>query len=161
MSGTVYADGKPRLVDRHSDKRKFYNDLNKQKGCELSECVLKVRRKFEDFQAEYEGSIPFTRSICFPTHNRSPDRIVTSIATSSSRSKARLCSSFEKCGRSQDRSRSRAERLPWSRPATWHPALVPHWRGARGAPNLIAQPLTRSRLFTSARALSREGSDLT
>jgi hypothetical protein len=67
VSGTVYADGKPRLVDRHSDKRKFCNDLNKQKGCELSECVLKVRRKFEDFQAEYEGSIPFTRSICFPT----------------------------------------------------------------------------------------------
>jgi hypothetical protein len=28
----------------------------------MSEWVLKTLRKFEDFQAEYEGSIPFTRS---------------------------------------------------------------------------------------------------
>ena len=28
----------------------------------MSERLLKRLRKFEDFQAEYEGSIPFTRS---------------------------------------------------------------------------------------------------
>jgi hypothetical protein len=28
----------------------------------MSEWVLKTPQKFEDFQAEYEGSIPFTRS---------------------------------------------------------------------------------------------------
>jgi hypothetical protein len=45
---------------RHSDKVKFCNDLNKPKGCELSESALRAQWKFEDFQAEYEGSIPFT-----------------------------------------------------------------------------------------------------
>ena len=29
----------------------------------MSEQPLKTLRKFSDFQAEYEGSIPFTRSI--------------------------------------------------------------------------------------------------
>jgi hypothetical protein len=31
----------------------------------MSEWTLKALRKFEDFQAEYEGSIPFTRSTIF------------------------------------------------------------------------------------------------
>jgi hypothetical protein len=31
----------------------------------MLEWVLKTLPKFEDFQAEYEGSIPFTRSISF------------------------------------------------------------------------------------------------
>ncbi|MCK1712782.1 MULTISPECIES: hypothetical protein [unclassified Bradyrhizobium] len=49
-------------LEHHSDKSKFCSDLNKQKGCELSECLLRSQQKFPDFQAEYEGSIPFTRS---------------------------------------------------------------------------------------------------
>jgi hypothetical protein len=49
----------------HSDKEKFCSDLNCPKNCKMSEWVLKTLRKFEDFQAEYEGSIPFTRSIIF------------------------------------------------------------------------------------------------
>jgi hypothetical protein len=35
-------------------------------GCDLSEKPLKNLAKASDFQAEYEGSIPFTRSISFP-----------------------------------------------------------------------------------------------
>ncbi|WKA26355.1 hypothetical protein [Bradyrhizobium roseum] len=31
----------------------------------MSESALRQQRKFEDFQAEYEGSIPFTRSNVF------------------------------------------------------------------------------------------------
>ncbi|UFW46423.1 MULTISPECIES: hypothetical protein [Bradyrhizobium] len=50
-------------LQHHSDKSEFRSDLNKLKGCELSECLLRPQQKFEDFQAEYEGSIPFTRSI--------------------------------------------------------------------------------------------------
>jgi hypothetical protein len=46
----------------HSDKEKFCSDLNRPKSCKISEWVLKTLQKFEDFQAEYEGSIPFTRS---------------------------------------------------------------------------------------------------
>jgi len=46
----------------HSDKEKFCSDLNRSKSCKISEWVLKTLQKFEDFQAEYEGSIPFTRS---------------------------------------------------------------------------------------------------
>ena len=46
----------------HSDKEKFRSDLNRPKGCEISERLLKTLQKFGDFQAEYEGSIPFTRS---------------------------------------------------------------------------------------------------
>jgi len=52
-------------LDRHSDKRKFCNGLNKRKSCELSEYELSAQRIFEDFQAEYEGSIPITRSNYF------------------------------------------------------------------------------------------------
>ena len=48
---------------RHSDKEKFCSDLNRPDGCKMSERLLKTLRKFADFQAEYEGSIPFTRSI--------------------------------------------------------------------------------------------------
>jgi hypothetical protein len=46
----------------HSDKEKFRSDLNRPKSCEMSERLLKTLRKSGDFQAEYEGSIPFTRS---------------------------------------------------------------------------------------------------
>jgi hypothetical protein len=49
--------------NRHSDKERFRSDLNRPKGREMSERLLKTSRKFGDFQAEYEGSIPFTRSI--------------------------------------------------------------------------------------------------
>jgi hypothetical protein len=49
----------------HSDKEKFCSDLNRSKSCKISEWVLKTLQKFEDFQAEYEGSIPFTRSSLF------------------------------------------------------------------------------------------------
>src|SRR5258708_35593951 len=41
---------------------KFRSDLNRPKSCEMSERLLKTLRKSGDFQAEYEGSIPFTRS---------------------------------------------------------------------------------------------------
>ena len=47
---------------RHSDKEKFRSDLNRPESCKMSERLLKPLRKFADFQAEYEGSIPFTRS---------------------------------------------------------------------------------------------------
>jgi hypothetical protein len=51
------------LGARHqSDKEKFRSDLNRPEGCKMSERLLKILRKFADFQAEYEGSIPFTRS---------------------------------------------------------------------------------------------------
>jgi len=46
---------------RHSDKKKF-RSLNRPENCKMSEWLLKTLRKFVDFQAEYEGSIPFTRS---------------------------------------------------------------------------------------------------
>jgi hypothetical protein len=70
----------PRVGDRrdgHSDNGKFCNDLNRQKGCELSESALKQQRKFEDFQAEYEGSIPSTRSKFFNDLARGSDFIPT------------------------------------------------------------------------------------
>jgi hypothetical protein len=47
---------------RHSDKEKFRSDLNRPENCKMSERLLKTLRKFADFQAEYEGSIPSTRS---------------------------------------------------------------------------------------------------
>jgi len=50
------------LVQRHSDKAKFHSDLNRPKSCEMSERLLKTLRESGDFQAEYEGSIPFIRS---------------------------------------------------------------------------------------------------
>jgi hypothetical protein len=50
---------------RHSDKEKFRRDLNRPKSCEMSERLLKTLRNFGAFQAEYEGSIPFTRSKIF------------------------------------------------------------------------------------------------
>ena len=49
----------------HSDKEKFCGDLNRLKSCEMSERLMKTLRKFGDFQAEYEGSIPFIRSSYF------------------------------------------------------------------------------------------------
>jgi hypothetical protein len=47
---------------RHSDKEKFCNDLNGPKTPRMSERLLKTLQFFGAFQAEYEGSIPFTRS---------------------------------------------------------------------------------------------------
>jgi hypothetical protein len=47
--------------NRHSDKEKLRSDLNRSESCEISERLLKTLWKSEDFQAEYEGSIPFTR----------------------------------------------------------------------------------------------------
>jgi hypothetical protein len=47
--------------NRHSDKEKFRSDLNRSKNGEMSERLLKTLQKSWDFQAEYEGSIPFTR----------------------------------------------------------------------------------------------------
>lgn len=41
-------------LEHHSDKNEFCSDFNKQKGCELSECLLKAQQKFEDFQAKYD-----------------------------------------------------------------------------------------------------------
>jgi hypothetical protein len=60
-------------LECHSDKSEFCSDLNEQKGCELSESALSVQGKFEDFQAEYEGSIPFTRSSSFKDFARGSD----------------------------------------------------------------------------------------
>jgi hypothetical protein len=51
-----------RRGNHHSDNQKFRSDLNRSESCEMSEWFLKIMRKIEDFQAEYEGSIPFTRS---------------------------------------------------------------------------------------------------
>ena len=51
--------------NRRSDKEKFGSDLNRPESCKMSERLLKTLRKFADFQAEYEGSIPFTRSISY------------------------------------------------------------------------------------------------
>jgi hypothetical protein len=48
-------------LNRHSDKEKFLRDLNRAESCEMSERSLKILRKSGD--SEYEGSIPFTRSI--------------------------------------------------------------------------------------------------
>jgi hypothetical protein len=41
---------------------KFRSDLNRPKGCEMSERVLKTLRKSRDFQAEYR--LPPTLSGC-------------------------------------------------------------------------------------------------
>jgi len=49
----------------HSDRSKFCSDLNWPESRDLSERALKTLDRFGDFQAEYEGSIPFTRSNVF------------------------------------------------------------------------------------------------
>jgi hypothetical protein len=61
----------------HSDKEKFRSDLNRPESYEMSERLLKTLRKSRDFQAEYEGSIPFTRSNDFKHLPRSPVFILT------------------------------------------------------------------------------------
>jgi hypothetical protein len=58
----VWSARRARGRDRHYDKEKFCSDLNRPESCDMSERLLKTLQKFEDFQAEYEGSIPFTRS---------------------------------------------------------------------------------------------------
>jgi hypothetical protein len=63
--------------NRHSDKEKFRSDLNRPKSCEMSERILKTLPNSRDFQAEYEGSIPFTRSILFKDLARGSDFILT------------------------------------------------------------------------------------
>jgi hypothetical protein len=50
---------------RHSDKEKFRSYLNRPDCWKMSEQHLKTLRISRDFQAEYDGSIPFTRSIAF------------------------------------------------------------------------------------------------
>ena len=45
---------------RYSVKEKFRSDLNRPESCKMSERLLKTLRKFADFQAEYDGSIPVT-----------------------------------------------------------------------------------------------------
>jgi hypothetical protein len=63
---------------RHSNKEKFRSDLNRPESCEMSERLLKTLEKFGDFQAEYEGSIPFTRSSLFKDLTQGSDFIPTS-----------------------------------------------------------------------------------
>jgi len=46
----------------------------------MSERLLKTLRKSGDFQAEYEGSIPFTRLNVFGASLRAPDFVSTSAA---------------------------------------------------------------------------------
>jgi hypothetical protein len=53
---------KTRGRNRHSDKAKSRSDLNRPESGEISERLLKTLRNSGDFQAEYEGSIPFTHS---------------------------------------------------------------------------------------------------
>jgi hypothetical protein len=67
---------------RHSDKEKFRSDLNRPKSCEMSERLLKTLRNSGDFQAEYEGSIPFTRSSAFNGSSCQEVSILTSRAFS-------------------------------------------------------------------------------
>jgi hypothetical protein len=52
-------------TSRHSDKEKFPGDLNWSESYEMSERLLKTLRNSGGFQAEYEGSIPVTRSKIF------------------------------------------------------------------------------------------------
>ena len=61
----------------HSDKEKFCSDLNRPEGCKMSERLLKTLPKFADFQAEYEGSIPFTRFNVFSALDRAQNLIPT------------------------------------------------------------------------------------
>ena len=63
--------------NRHSDKEKFHSDLNRPESYEMSERLLKTLRKSGDFQAEYEGSIPFTRSNLFSCLGRAAKPIPT------------------------------------------------------------------------------------
>jgi hypothetical protein len=51
--------------NRHSDREKFRSDLNRPESYEMSERLLNTLRKSGDFQAEYEGSLYFTRSNVF------------------------------------------------------------------------------------------------
>jgi hypothetical protein len=63
----------------YSDRKKFSNYLKTSKGREMSEYPLKTLRKSGDFQAEYEGSIPFTRSKAFKGLLRPPVSILTAV----------------------------------------------------------------------------------
>ena len=58
----------------HSGKEKVRSDLDRPESCEMSERLLKILRKSGDFQAEYEGSIPFTRF----KHMRGPGTVMPS-----------------------------------------------------------------------------------
>jgi hypothetical protein len=68
--------------NRQSDKEKFRSDLNRPESCEMSERLLKMLRKSGDFQAEYEGSIPFVCSNVFSALTRAPDCIPTNRSAS-------------------------------------------------------------------------------
>jgi hypothetical protein len=48
---------------RHSDNEKFCSSLNHPQGMQNVRIANEQVAEFGDFQAEYEGSIPFTRSI--------------------------------------------------------------------------------------------------
>jgi len=61
-------EGRARAGNRHSDKEKFCNDLMGQKRQKCQNGFLKkknttmISTSGEKIKAEYEGSIPFTRS---------------------------------------------------------------------------------------------------
>jgi len=65
----------------HSDKEKFRSDLKGPKSGKKSERLLKTLRKSGAFQAEYEGSIPFTRSNVFRHISKPPVSILTTRLT--------------------------------------------------------------------------------
>jgi len=74
-----------RLLNRkrhlcHSGNEKFRSDLNRPESCKMSERLLKTLRKFADFQAEYEVSIPVTRLNVFCALLPAPDFIPTNAA---------------------------------------------------------------------------------
>ena len=77
LAAVKWLEDDARGAPRHSDKEKFRNDLNRPKGCRISEQLLKTLRKFSDFQAEYEGSLYFTRSNVFRALARAPDFVPT------------------------------------------------------------------------------------
>jgi hypothetical protein len=80
------------LADCHSDK-KLRSDLNCPESSKMSELRLKTLRQSGDFQAEYEGSIPFTRSKRF----REPGFIRFGASHACGR-RARTAASDERCG---------------------------------------------------------------
>jgi len=61
MAGHL-VDVQTRGGNLHSDKEKFCNDLNGPKNAENVRMAAENTTIFLDFQAEYEGSVPFTRS---------------------------------------------------------------------------------------------------
>jgi hypothetical protein len=52
----------PKTAHDHSDNEKFCNDLKGSKKLQNVRMAFESVSRSSDFQAEYEGSIPFTRS---------------------------------------------------------------------------------------------------